>query len=166
MYQLNVFVHVLSAVIWVGGMLFVSLVVVPAVRHLPPKERSALMSALGRRFRVVGWTCIVLLVLTGLLNAGFRGVTWANFPTLVAATSFGQLLGAKVLLVGAMIALSAVHDFVIGPASTQAFQRADGADRARAERLRRQAAWLARLNALLALAVVALAVLLVRGLPA
>lgn len=166
MYQLNVFIHILSAVIWVGGMLFVSLVVVPVVRHLPPGERSALMSALGHRFRIVGWVCIVILVLTGLLNAGFRGVTWTNFPALVASSSFGQLLGAKVLLVGTMIALSAVHDFVIGPASTRAFQRADSAGQARAEQLRRQAAWLARINALLALAVVALAVLLVRGLPA
>ncbi|MDR7550880.1 MAG: hypothetical protein QN131_13230 [Armatimonadota bacterium] len=64
---------------------------------------------------------------------------------------------------------SRAPDFVIGPASTRlTLAGHDGAppqpDR-RALALRRAAAWIGRLNLLLALAVLLLAVALVRGLP-
>jgi hypothetical protein len=55
MYQLSVFVHILSAIVLVSGMLFVALIAVPAIRHLPAAERAGLLGRLGRRFRLVGW---------------------------------------------------------------------------------------------------------------
>ena len=58
LYHLSVFLHILSAIIWIGGMLFLALVVVPTTRGLPPSERAALFGAVGRRFRRVGWICI------------------------------------------------------------------------------------------------------------
>jgi len=76
MYQLSVYVHLLAAIVWIGGMLFLALAVVPVTRGLPAPERGALVGALGRRFRPVGWACIVLLLATGVVNAAFRGVTW------------------------------------------------------------------------------------------
>jgi hypothetical protein len=57
-----------------------------------------------------------------------------------------------------------VHDFYLGPASTRLLQTANP-DGRRAAALRRQAAWVGRINALFVLAVLALAVLLVRGMP-
>jgi copper resistance protein D len=165
-YQLSVFVHILSAIIWVGGMLFLALVVVPVARKLQPAERGVLVGAIGRRFRMVGWVCIALLIVTGAVNTSYRGVTWDSIASgQLLASDFGRLLAAKVALVVVMIVSSAVHDFAIGPASTRALGRKD-ADAAReAAALRRKASWLGRLNALLALLVVALAVALVRGLP-
>jgi copper resistance protein D len=165
-YQLSVFVHLLSAVVWVGGMLFLALVIVPAIRHLPPAERGALLSAVGRRFRTIGWLCIALLIATGMLNAGYRGLTW----DLVLSGRFlegwfGQVLAIKLALVAAMIGLSAYHDFVVGPSATRLLERGDPSTAGLAMRLRRRASLLGRLNALLALAVIALAVLLMRGLP-
>jgi hypothetical protein len=65
--------------------------------------------------------------------------------------------------VALILAISAAHDFWLGPRATRAWQAAPASPQAR--RLRRQATWLARLNAVLALATVALGVLLVRGLP-
>jgi uncharacterized membrane protein len=35
MYQLSVFLHLLGAVIWIGGMLSLALVVVPVARGFP-----------------------------------------------------------------------------------------------------------------------------------
>jgi uncharacterized membrane protein len=61
-YQLSVFLHILSAIVWIGGILFLALVVVPAMRGLPPAERAALSGAVGRRFRTVGWACIGVVV--------------------------------------------------------------------------------------------------------
>ena len=164
MYQISVFIHVLSAIGWVGGMLFLALVVVPATRPLPPAERAALIDTVGRRFRPIGWSCIALLVVTGLIISGYRGITWEAVTSgQVLEHQFGRLLSLKVGLVVVMTVLSLVHDLVIGPASTRAHERRDHPDRI--ARLRRVALWMARLSLLLALAIVALAVALVRGWP-
>jgi uncharacterized membrane protein len=133
---------------------------------MPPPERGALLGALGRRFRTVGWICIGLLIVTGIFNAGFRGITWDSFLSgRFLASWFGQVLAAKLVLVVAMIAISAWHDFVVGPASVGLLERNDPAEAEQTARTRLQASVLGRVNGLLALAVLALAVFLVRGLP-
>jgi uncharacterized membrane protein len=165
-YQLNVFIHILSAIVWIGGMLFLALVIVPVARQMTAAERGALLGVLGRRFRTVGWICIGLLIVTGIFNAGFRGVTWEGFVSGRFLQSwFGQVLAAKLVAVAAMIAISVYHDFFVGPASVRLLERAAPVDDDETARLRRQASWLGRLNALLALVVVALAIFLVRGVP-
>jgi copper resistance protein D len=156
-YQLSVYVHVLSAIVWVGGMLFLALVVAPATRGLAPPDRARLFEGVGRRFRAVGWACVALLTATGLVNVAYRGVTFESVTDgRLLDSPFGRVLGLKLLVVAAMLALSVVHDFWLGPAAVRS---GDGA------RLRRPAALLARANGLLALVVVFLAVALVRGLP-
>ena len=166
MYQLSVFIHIFSAIIWVGGMFFLALVVVPTTRHLPPAERGALFNTVGVRFRTIGWVCIGLLILTGLINSAYRGVTWESlFSGQILASSFGRLLMMKLGLVVVMLILSVFHDFFLGPASTRALQRHAPDEAPKIERLRRQASVIGRVNGLLALAVLALAVMLVRGAP-
>jgi copper resistance protein D len=169
-YHLSVFVHIVSAIVWLGGAFFLALVVVPVAKRLPPTERSALVAAVGSRFRVVGWTCLVLLVGTGVVNLGYRGVTWDSIVSgALLESTFGRLVAAKLALVVAMLAVSAAHDFIVGPASTRAHATAGAAPppevMAQMARLRGRAVWLARFTTLLALAVVAVAVALVRGLP-
>lgn len=63
-----------------------------------------------------------------------------------------------------LVLLSAAHDFYLGPLSTRLVRSSDP-DLRTTLALRRQAAWIGRLNVLLALAILALAVMLVRGLP-
>src|SRR6266536_3535166 len=114
-YQLSVFFHVLSAVIWIGGMLFLALVVVPTSRGMRPAERAEQRGALGRRFRTVGWACIAVLIVTGLVNSVYRGVTWENlFTAELWGSPFGRTLALKLGVVASMLGLSAYHDFVIG----------------------------------------------------
>lgn len=164
MYQLSVFVHVVSAVVWVGGMLFLALVIAPATRQMPPAERGPLFSIVGRRFRTIGWVCIALLIATGIANVAFRGVTWGDVASGRLLTSdFGRVLTAKLAVIAVMIALSLAHDLLLGPASAAA--RPDPVLLQRAAALRRRAALVGRVNTLLARLVLALAVALVRGLP-
>lgn len=159
MYQLVVLAHLLAAMTWVGGLLFIALVVAPATRQLPASERARLFGMVGRRFRVLGWSALAVLAATGLVLAGYRGV----YDRLAAGTfpegAFDALLLAKAGVVAVMLVVSALHDFWLGPASARLLGRPPAA------RLRRQASWLARLTALLALVIVALAVALTRGLP-
>ena len=129
------FVHVAAALTWVGGMLFVALVLVPVTRRLEdPALRRRLMHESGVRFRAVGWTAMVLLVATGLINIWLR-------PELLTLGRFW----VKVVLVALAIALSAAHDFVLGP-------RAGRPDASPS--LRPTASWIARVNLVLVLVVV------------
>ncbi len=129
--------HLLAAVTWIGGMLFIALVLVPVTRRLTdPALRVRLIQESGRRFRAVGWAALALLVLTGLASLALR-------PYLLATARFQWKLGLVALALG----LSAVHDFVLGPWAGR-----PGADPA----LRRQVSWLARANLLVVLVVVLL----------
>lgn len=165
MYHLSVFLHLLAAVVWVGGLLFLALVAIPVLRGLADRQRAELVARMGERFRPVAWACIGLLISTGVLNLAYRGVSWESVLTgQLWQSPFGQILAWKLTLVALLVALSAWHDFFLGPRSTQLARAPNGEDQLRV-RLRRRAAWVGRVNALLALAVLAAAVMLVRGIP-
>lgn len=160
-YHLNVYVHVLAAIVWLGGMLFLAAVGAPVLRQVePPELRARLFRKLGEQFRWVGWLSIGVLVLTGILNLHFRGLLTREVWTGLEfwTTRYGMVLGAKIGLVVAMLAVQAVHDFWLGPAASRATARSR-----EALRFRRNAAWLARINALLGLALIWVAVRLARG---
>ncbi|MFB6262828.1 MAG: copper resistance protein CopD, partial [Bradymonadaceae bacterium] len=76
LYEFIVVIHVLSAVIWVGGLLFIPLVVVPASRTLPEPQRPRQLAEVGRRFRHVGWSAVTLSLATGAYMLAHWGATW------------------------------------------------------------------------------------------
>lgn len=162
LYILSVLTHIVAAMTWVGGMLFVSLVLVPGLRRLGDAALQArLLSEAGRRFRAVGWVAIATLVVTGVTNAWGRWGLDALLTPTFWGSGPGRLLLVKLGVVAAMLAQSAVHDFVLGPRLTA--RRRAGAPAADLAGLRRRVSWLARLNLVLGLSVVALAVWIVRG---
>ena len=168
MYQLAVYLHVLSVIGWIGGALFLAMVIVPVNRRLPitPPQSAALLGMVARRFRNVSWAAIAVLVATGLfITFGPRGVTPAELAG--GDTSFTEILRTKLGLVLFVIVLSAVHDFILGPRVSDrlAALRQDGAPPEDLRRARRWLIWVARINVLMALVVVALAVMLTRGSP-
>jgi len=133
---------------------------------LPPVERGALFDAIGRRFRLVGWGCIGLLIVTGTLSSVYRGLSWENpLSGSYVASDVGWLLALTVGLVALMVAISLAHDLWLGPASSRALASADTGSEVVRRRLQRASRWTARSSLVLALVVVALAVALVRGLP-
>ena len=165
LYLLSVWLHILAAAVWIGGMIFVALVVVPVIRRPEMRQAAArLIHLTGIRFRWVGWACLGLLLVTGLFNLTFRGIGWAELFSLPFwSASLGRILALKLFVVAWILALSATHDFAIGPRATTAWQENPGS--AEASRLRRQATQLARVNMLLALIAVTFGVMLVRGTP-
>ena len=73
--------HVLGAVLWVGGMVFAILVLRPALGVLEPPQRLALHEAVLKRFFHLVWHAMPILLLTGYLllfgwYGGFRGAGW------------------------------------------------------------------------------------------
>lgn len=168
MYQLAVFLHILSVIVWVGGALFLALVIIPVNRRLPlsPPQSAALLGQVARRFRAVSWAAIAVLVATGLyVTFVSKGLTPADIFR--GETSFTDILRTKLGLVMAVIVLSAVHDFILGPRVSDrlAALREDGAPPEALKSARRWLIWVARINVLMVLIVVALAVMLTRGSP-
>lgn len=161
-YLLSVFLHILAAIIWIGGMLFLVMVVVPWLRQGERRQASMVLAATGPRFRTIGWACFAVLFVTGLVNLWFRGVRVESLTDPAwYASPFGHLVSLKVLVFALVLTLSAVHDYYIGPRSTAA-GRADPTS-PEAERYRRAASYLGRANTILALLLVAFGVGLVRG---
>ena len=75
MYWINVTIHVLAAIVWLGGMFFFALVGAPVLRTVePPAVRAELFTRLGRRFRKVGSAALAVLIVTGVANLHFRGL--------------------------------------------------------------------------------------------
>ena len=58
-------VHVLSAVVWVGGMFVIYLCVRPALDALQPPDRLQLMRTTFARFFPWVWSAVILLLATG-----------------------------------------------------------------------------------------------------
>lgn len=164
LYLLSVWLHILAATVWVGGMLFLVLVVVPWLRSGARADAGALLSQTGRRFRTVGWASFAILLTTGLFNLWVRGVRPSDFvrPEWLES-SFGRTVLFKLFAFAGVLALSAIHDFVVGPQATAAMAADPSSPESKA--LRRRASLLGRFNVLLALALIAAGVVLVRGVP-
>ena len=62
-------VHVLCAVIWVGGMFFAYVVLRPSLSVLEPIQRIALHTQVFRRFFLVVWHVMPLILRVGLRGA-------------------------------------------------------------------------------------------------
>ncbi|MEK6577418.1 MAG: DUF4149 domain-containing protein, partial [Nitrospirota bacterium] len=59
-------VHLIAAMVWIGGMAFITIIAAPSLkRSAPPEVQPILYKDIGRRFKLVGWICIFILILTG-----------------------------------------------------------------------------------------------------
>ena len=73
--------HLLGAVVWVGGMFFALLVLRPSLAVLEPPQRLALHGQVFARFFRIIWHVMPIVLLTGyallfLGFGGFRGTGW------------------------------------------------------------------------------------------
>lgn len=160
MYRINVTIHVLAAILWLGGMFFFAAVGAPVLRRVEPAQlRADLFRQLGEKARALGWASISVLLVTGILNLYFRGLLSADAMGSHEfwRTAYGHTLMWKLTAVAAMIAVQAVHDFIFGPAASRA-----PAGTPEALALRRRAALLARASGILGIIVVIAAVYLAR----
>jgi putative copper export protein len=135
--------HILAAMTWVGGMVIFVAAVMPWFRREPDHVRTAFMEWFGRRFRTISWICFAVLAVTGTINLAMRGVRLEDLlrPEW-RATAFGHLVLVKLGLVAIAAAVTVVHEL---PASRTA------------------ARWLGRALLLIGVAIVAVAVMLVRA---
>ncbi|MEX5215597.1 MAG: hypothetical protein NW703_15705 [Nitrospiraceae bacterium] len=150
--------HVLAAVSWIGGMIFLSLVVVPAIRTPPlAQQRAVLFPIVARRFRLVAWGAMLLLLATGPILAAGRGISLINPST------WPSVFTIKLILVGFLLGLTIAHDLALGPRVAEIMKRPEPERSASELLLLRWSPWVARSSLLLALAVLFSAVSLARS---
>jgi len=154
---LNVWLHILAAVIWIGGMLFLSLIAAPVLRRVDsPLVRQDLFRAMAQRFRRLVWICIVVLIPTGIVNVLYYGNTAASSP-------YMKVLHIKLGLVVFLVIMGMLHDFVIGPRAGRAMAR-DGLLPTGTDLLIvALAPWIGRFNLLLGIVILLLAAALTRS---
>ncbi len=156
-YILSVFIHVVSACVWLGGMLFLILAFIPGIKNHPDKVD--LIAGVSLKFRTVGYVALVLLLITGFVQLEFRGVQWnvEYFRT----NPFGKVAGLKILVFVAIIFISIIHDYYLGNRTVEAWKTQP--EHAKTIRLRNLSRLLGRVSFTLALLAVLLGVILSRG---
>jgi putative copper resistance protein D len=99
-------VHVLAAGAWVGGL-------APLVFALRERRWDAgAAHAILSRYSTMASVAVVLIVATGIANAGFRV---ADSFSILVHTAYGDVLAIKIVLVCAMLALAGFNRFVAMP---------------------------------------------------
>lgn len=165
MYFLNVWIHILAAAVWTGGLIYTAAVVVPFALSHPIEERQRILRGLARRFRWIAWGSMSVLILTGIGNLVLR-LTPIKFSQILNGELFNPdkverliaiWLPWKVMLVIVMIGLMAFHDITSIRSAKRHRGNPDGAP---GNRMGSRAAAIATLVAILVLYV---SVRLVRG---
>ena len=116
MYQAAVIIHILSAITWLGGTLFLLMVLIPLARKQvdSPMQGMMIVRQAAQRFLPVAWASIFLLAVTGIyLATGHWNVSVGDFFS--GEGRFIQVLRVKTGLAALVIILSLAHDFVLGP---------------------------------------------------
>jgi len=165
-YQVAVAVHIISAVVWVGGMLFMVMVMLPTARKAMqsggPAEGMGMLRDAAHRFLPVAWAAMVLLGLSGGYLAWEH---WGIRPGVFFSDSgrFMQILQVKSGLVMMVVLLSLIHDFWLGPKILKKLDAARAAGEVLPQSLARKVVRMtAGVNLLAAMSILVLAVWLIR----
>jgi uncharacterized membrane protein len=107
-------IHIVAVAVWLGPQFFMFLVTVPAVRVIEdPAVRLQVMRVIVQRFGWLAWAAMAVIVLSGVSNlfqeADEFGHLWDT------DYRYFQIFSTKMVLVGLMVILTALHTFVIGP---------------------------------------------------
>ena len=168
-FRLNLALHVLSAVYWVGVGLFDALVLGPAMRSLAGRPwLNELQERLRPRLTFSTWVSLGVLIATGIGN-----VVLLRLPVGTGEfwrAGYGGTLLLKLAVVAVILVLVAIHNFVQVPTLRRLRLRAAEVDEQQRAALmdtyrrgRRSAAILARFTVALAVVAVVLGVWMTTG---
>ncbi|HSQ77112.1 MAG TPA: DUF4149 domain-containing protein [Bacteroidota bacterium] len=100
-------IHLLATVVWLGGAIFMKLILEPAMKQIDPREGGRLMGLIAKRFTITAWTSIILLLITGYLKTP-DGMLFDTSSDMGMILTVKHLLIVVVIIVGLLIALVVV----------------------------------------------------------
>ena len=90
----NHWVHLISVIFWLGGLAFISLLLIPTLRQtLTEQMSSSVLSLLHKKFTVATFLLTFVLMVTGIINVG------TNRHGGVFPPQYLSILGIKIFLV-------------------------------------------------------------------
>lgn len=116
--KVALFIHILSAIFWIGGMLFITLVIAPFLSTIPDREeKSKIYQWVGKKYRSLGWIAIILLLATGpaVLYLIYGVAPQQMFSEPFHTGPLGTALSIKLSFVILIVLSSLLHDFWLGP---------------------------------------------------
>lgn len=104
------FLHLMATIAWIGGMFFNFLVVLPtATKALDPQTMGKFMGMLFKRVRVVVYTSLIILFITGIPMK----IADEFYVGVISFTNSWEVLGfVKHVFVG-LLALMAIYSFEV-----------------------------------------------------
>jgi uncharacterized membrane protein len=146
--SLAFWLHMLATVIWIGGLVALVIIVLPAAhRTLDPASYAQLLGQIQRRLDPMAWLSLAILLATGLFqlsaNPNYEG--FLNFSNRWAIS----ILIKHILFLG-MIGISAYLTWGVLPSLRRiALLRAKGIEPEEAEKLQQREVLLLRINLIL-----------------
>lgn len=102
--------HLVAAVAFIGGLVFLQLVAKPVLQGLGPEtQRDELLRRLGRKFRTLAWICLLTLILTGAYQLLHES------GSVRIETTWGVVLMIKLFVFALAFGLMLIHDFILDP---------------------------------------------------
>src|SRR5215208_3028301 len=143
--SLLIWVHLVTASIWVGGSIFLGIVL-------------ALMIKIGRRFNKIAMPSFIVLIITGIYNSR----AFLEEPHLLFETNYGIILVFKIILVIATIITYIIHIKILN-SETEKTLSAGNAESIYVQSIRSKIIHLGRITVILSVTILLLAALLDSG---
>ena len=106
--SLATFVHLIAASAWLGGMIYINFVLMPMLKTFEPSAAGQVMRENGKRFPIISWVSVILLILTGMMQLS----TDAVFDF---STDYGTYLTLKLITIALMITIGLYITFLLYP---------------------------------------------------
>ena len=105
--------HLVSAAIWVGGSLFIGVVLAPLLKTISEsaEQRLAIMIRVGRKFNRIAIPSLLILIITGV----YKSYNFLIKPDMLFSTNYGTILIIKIILVMILVAIFIAHVRIIRP---------------------------------------------------
>ena len=97
--------HLLAASLWIGGMMYLSVVYLPVLKGKSLVECTQALLTTLPRFSPLAIAGVIIMALSGPFNATVHMDALSQFVT----TAYGRALLVKVVCVGALLVTSAIH---------------------------------------------------------
>ncbi len=154
-------IHLLCSSIWVGGSIFIGIVLVPVLKSYTKsvEELVALMVKIGRRFNKITVPAFAILIATGVFNSR----AFLGDPGALLETTYGALLLTKIVLVIGTVGTYVIHVRILNAEMEQKLTSGYGGS-VYVQSVRSKIINLGRIIVVLSVAILLLAALLDSGL--
>ncbi|HMN17395.1 MAG TPA: CopD family protein [Ignavibacteriaceae bacterium] len=102
------FFHLLGTSVWIGGMIYTHFILLPSVSKIDPGESGKLQGIAAKRFSIIAWVAIIILIITGFLKT--PGEMLLNI-----STQFGIVLFIKHIFILGVVLVGIVIGGIVVP---------------------------------------------------